>query len=68
MAQGEREREILRQLGPSVGIWRPLQAWHVAPFTGRLSCRLGGFPICCTLDNVPGLFFSQNACENKRKV
>ena len=66
----EREREsfIFRQHGPSVGIWRPPQKWHVAPSTGRLSCGLGGLSIYCTPDNVHGPIFARGVCVNKRKV
>ena len=39
----ERELFIFRQLGPGVGIWRLPQAQHVAPSTGRLSCRPTAF-------------------------
>ena len=39
----ERERFIFRQLSPVVGIWRLPQVQHVAPSTGRLSCRRVAF-------------------------
>ena len=39
----ERERFIFRRLSPVVGIWRLPQVQHVAPSTGRLSCRPEAF-------------------------
>ncbi len=63
----EREREILRQQGPSVGIWRSPQKWHVAPSTGHSSCgvQMAIYPLYNS--RVHGLPLP-GVCINKGKL